>query len=160
MEESGRMGRLCGFYIRRVKVIGVCYCAVPTLVWFGLVMAMVPFRPVYALRLALSLAVGGWIGARLNHLGLSLWLTKHNSQDGPGTVADGALIGAAVGIGTALVPPLTSLIRTHHLEEAKSFIIWAYLAAVLLGALVGGALAAVGRRHMPREEDGAGRSEE
>jgi MFS family permease len=145
------MERLCEFYIRRVRLIGALYCAVPTVVWFAAVFAMVPFRGVYVLRLVLSLAVGGWIGAYLNQFGLSLWLTKHRSHDGPGTIADGALTGAGVGIGTALLPPLTSLISTHHLEEAKSFIICAWLAAVLLGALIGGGLAAIGRKHIAVE---------
>jgi len=151
MAEAEHMRRLCQVYIRRVKVIGVLYCAVPTLVWFLAVFATVPFRSVYVLRLGLSLVIGGWIGAQLNSFGLSLWLTKHRSQDGPATVADGALIGAAVGVGTALLPPLTGLIGTHHLEAAKSFIICSWTGAAVVGALVGSGLAVIGRRYIERE---------
>ena len=149
MEGAGRMERLCRFYVRRAGVIGAVYCAVPALIWFGVVLVAVPFRPVYALRLALSLVVGGWIGAGLNRFGLSLWLARHRSQEGPATVGDGALIGAAVGVGTAFLPPLTSLISTHHLEAAKSFIIGSWLGAGIVGALFGSSLAVIGRRHMP-----------
>ena len=152
MAEAEHMRRLCQLYIRRVKVIGVLYCAVPTLVWFLAVAATVPFRGVYALRLGLSLVIGGWIGAELNRFGLSLWLAKHRSQDGPATVPDGALIGAGIGLGTALLPPLTSLIGTHHLEAAKSFIICSWIGAAVVGALIGSGLAVIGRRHIEREK--------
>ena len=151
MAEAEHMRRLCQLYIRRVKVFGVLYCAVPTLVWLLAVVATVPFRSVYVLRLGLSLVIGGWIGAELNRFGLSLWLTKHRSQDGPATVADGALIGAAIGVGTALLPPLTSLISTNHLELAKWFIICSWIGATVVGALIGSALAVIGRRHIERE---------
>ncbi len=150
MAEAENMRRLCQLYIRRVKVIGMLYCTVPALVWFLAVVATVPFRSVYVLRLGLSLVIGGWIGAELNRFGLLLWLTKHRSQDGPATVADGALIGAGGGLGTALLPPLTSLISTHHLEAAKWFIICSWIAATLVGALIGSGLAVIGRRYIER----------
>ncbi len=155
MTEAEHMRRLCQLYIRRVKVIGVLYCAVPTLVWFLAVVATVPFRSVYVLRMGLSLVVGGCIGAQLNRFGLSLWLTKHRSQDGPATVADGALIGAGIGVGTSFLPPLTSLIGTHHLEAAKWFIICSWIAAAVAGALIGSVLAVVGRRHIKRKSANA-----
>jgi hypothetical protein len=153
MAERALMERLCGLYVRRAKAIGVLYCAVPTLVWFLAVVVSVPFRGVYVLRLALSLVIGGWIGAELNAFGLALWLTKHRSPAGPATAVDGALIGAAVGVGTALLPPLTSLISSHHLEEAKWFIIGSYLGAALAGAAIGSTLAVAGRRYIARQAD-------
>ena len=156
MEGSGCMRRVCESYILHVKAIGALYCAVPAAAWFGFVIASAPYRQVYALRLVLSLIAGCWIGAQLNRFGLSLWLTKHRSQDGPGTILDGALIGAAIGIGTALLPPLTSLISTNHPELAKTFIIASWFGAAAAGAVIGGSLAAIGRRHIERTPSGQG----
>ena len=150
MDGSNSMKRLCDLYIRRVTVIGALYCIIPTLVWFLIMFAQVAFRQVYLVRLVLSLVVGGAFAALVNRYGLSLWLAKHRSKDGPATVADGMLIGAAVGLGTALVPPLTGLIRSNHIEMAKTFIICAWLLAAVIGAIIGGILASIGVNHVDR----------
>ena len=149
MNEQTRMRGLCEFYIRRVTFIGAAYAIVPTLVWFGAVFLMVPFRSVYVLRLVLCLAAGGPLAAFVNRFGVRLWLVKHESSEGPATVLDGVLIGAACGFGTALLPPLTSLISSHHIEEAKTFIIIAWFAATAIGSVIGGIIASVGRKHLP-----------
>jgi len=144
------MKRLCALYIRRVTIIGALYCAVPTVLWFAGTFALIPFRGVYVLRLALSLLAGCALSAYVNRFGLSLWLIKHRSSAGPATVVDGVLIGAAVGWGSDFLPPVTSLIGTNHPEEAKAFIIIAWLVAALIGAIIGGSLAAIGRKHLDR----------
>ncbi len=108
----------------------------------------VPFREVYLLRLALCLAVGCPIGAYLNRYSVDMWLLKHRSSQGPAKIIHGTLNGAAVGIGTALLPALTSLISTNHPEMAKTFIIVSYVASASLGAIVGTAFAAVGRKYI------------
>jgi hypothetical protein len=149
MNEQTGLARLCEFYIRRVTFIGAAYAIIPTIVWFGAVFLLLPFRSVYVLRLVLSLAVGGPVAGFVNRFGVRLWLTKHESSEGPATVLDGVLIGAACGFGTAFLPPLTSLISSHHIEEAKAFIIIAWFAATVIGALIGGVLAAAGRKHLP-----------
>jgi hypothetical protein len=105
------MQRLCDYYIRRAGLFGAIYCVIPSIGWFCGVVATAPFREVYLLRLGLCLSFGCAIAAYLNRYGLELWLTKHRSVDGPATIRDGALIGAAIGIGSALLPTLTALIK-------------------------------------------------
>ena len=144
------MRRLVDFYIRRAGLIGAVYCAVPSLGWFLATVASVPFREVYLLRLGLCLTFGCAIAAFLNRYGLELWLAKHRSKAGPATVCDGALIGAAIGVGSALLPTLSALIKTNHPEMAKTFIIVTYLLATLVGSVFGTVIAAVGRRHVER----------
>ncbi len=121
-------------------------------------MSLVSFREVYLLRLALSLLLGGWIAARINDYGVRLWLIKHRSQECPATIADGILIGAGVGMGTTFLPPLTSLIATHHPEEAKLLIIVSWAAGIVFGGIIGGLLALIGLKYLP-PETGAKRSE-
>lgn len=142
------MEHLCDWYIRHAKLIGAFYCWIPTLAWFGAMMFAVSFREVYLLRLALSLLLGGWIAARVNDYGVRLWLIKHRSKEGPGTVVDGVLMGAGVGVGTTFLPPLTSLIATNHPEEAKLLIILSWSAGIVFGGLIGGMLASIGRKYL------------
>lgn len=149
MSEQDRMAKFCEFYIRRVSFIGAAYAIIPTILWFAGTFALIPFRSVYLLRMLLSLALGGPLAGLVNRFGLRLWLAKHGSPEGPATVLDGVLIGAACGFGTAFLPPLTSLISSNHVEDAKSFIIIAWCAAVAIGALIGGSIAAVGRTRIP-----------
>jgi hypothetical protein len=157
MGGSVGMKRVCETYIRHSCLIGALWCVIPTLAWFIAALSMVPFREVYLLRLAISLIVGGTLAAFSNRYGVSIWLMKHSSQKGPATVLDGLVIGCSVGMGTALVPPLTLLIATNHLEEAKTYIIVCYLAAMGIGALIGAVLAAIGRKYLdlasPRKEE-------
>ena len=155
MSNRNSAKRLCDWYIRRAKAIGVVYCVIPVLITFGVLFATSAFRPVYLLRLALSLVVGGSVAAYVNEFGLSLWLIKHRSAAGPATILDGMWVGAAIGIGIALVPPLTSLIATNHLEAAKTYIIAAWLASAAIGAVMGGILASIGRKGVERPGQGA-----
>lgn len=144
------MKKIADFYVAHPKLIGAVYCAVPSVLWFAFVLATVPFREVYLLRLALCLGIGCPIGAYLNKYFLELWILKHRSPAGPGKLGDGVLNGAAIGLGTALLPALTSLISTHHLEEAKTFIIAVYLASAALGALIGGIVTVSGKDYVER----------
>jgi len=146
------MKRLCDLYIRRARLIGALFCIVPAVAWFTLMMFVVPFREVYLLRLGLAVVVGGWIASRLNEYGVRMWLIKHRSKDGPATVADGALIGAAVSLGITILPPLTCLIATNHPEEAKVFIICAWLSSIVTGTVIGSVLAVGGVKHVSRSE--------
>lgn len=145
------MKRLCDYYIKNAEKIGVLFCAIPATCWFLTVLILVPFRAVYVLRLILSLTIGGFIAARLNRHGLEMWIAKHKSRFGPATIYDGILNGAAIGIGIALFPAITSLIKTNHVESAKSFIIISYLASVLLGGLMGGFIASIGKKYIERD---------
>ena len=142
------MERFCAWYIQRAKLAGVFYGCVPTVVWFAIMMFIVPFREVYLLRLALAIVIGGYIAAHVNDYGVHLWLIKHRSKEGPATVVDGILIGAGVGIGTTFFPPITSLIATNHPEEAKLLIILSWSAGIVFGGLIGGMLASIGRKHL------------
>ncbi len=151
--ETNTSGRqLADFYLRRAGFIGCLYGVVPVLVWFTVMFTTIPFREVYVLRLVLSLAIAGASGAYLNRYGLRFWLIKHNSRLGPATVLDGMLIGAAIGLGTSLFAPLTALISSHHLEEAKSFIIICWLLAAAIGFAWGGIVTSIGVKHINREK--------
>lgn len=145
-----RMKRLCDFYIRHAGWIGAAYCAAPNLVWFFATFLFAPFRAVYLLRLSLSLLVGCVTGAYLNRYGVDTWLCKHRSPDGPATVIDGALVGAAIGIGSALLPTLSVLIGSSCIETAKTTTIITYLAATSVGAVLGAVLAQIARRYVGR----------
>lgn len=144
------MKRLCDFYIRRAGLIGVIYCAVPTVGWFIAALLTFQFREVYLLRLILCLVFGCAIASYLNRYGVEIWLCKHRSVNGPATILDGALVGAAVGIGSALLPTLSALISSSHPEWAKTVVIVTYLSATLVGAAFGAVLAAIARKYIDR----------
>ena len=152
METNNPGRKLTDFYLRRAGLIGCLYGIVPVIIWFSFMFATIPFREVYALRLVLSLVIAGGSGAYLNRYGLTLWLIKHNSRRGPATVLDGMLIGAAIGVGTSLFAPLTALIASHHIEEAKGFIIICWLLAGSIGFIWGGIVTAIGGRNIDREK--------
>jgi len=145
------MGGFFEGYRRHARLIGALYCIVPTLVWFGIVFAANPFREIYLARLGVSVVVGGFIAAKANEYGVRLWLAKHRSPEGPATVADGAVIGAFVGLASSLLPPLTALVATRHPEEVKMFIIASWLVALFNGCWVGAVVAHSGLRGGPRE---------
>lgn len=145
------MKKACEFYIQHAKLIGALYCTIPATGWFIYVLLTVPFREVYILRFALCLTFGNIIGAYLNQYGLGIWLSKHTSDAGPATIFDGAYNGAAIGFGIALPTALTSLIGTNHPEMAKTFIIVVYIAATLLGSVIGSGFAKIGREYLNRD---------
>jgi len=142
------MKTLCDLYIKRAGWVGIFHCAVPTIAWITYIFFTVPFRDVYLLRLGLCLVIGCPIGAFLNRHSVDMWLAKHQGEKGPATILDGTINGAAVGIGTALLPALTSLISTHHLEMAKTFIIVVYVASAAVGAIIGSMVSAIGRKYI------------
>ncbi len=142
------MKRFAESYIRHARLAGVLYCVIPSVAWFVGGMCLVPFREVYLLRLALAVLIGGCLAARLHEYGVKLWLIKHRSAEGPATVADGALIGAAVGVGIQVLPALTGLIATNHPDEAKAVIIGVWLVSIMIGAIIGSVLASVWGRYV------------
>jgi hypothetical protein len=144
------MKRLCDLYIRHAGWIGAAFCAIPSAAWFVGVVLLIPLREVYLLRLGLCFVAGCPIAAYLNRYGVDAWLRKHRSPAGPATIVDGLLVGAAIGIGSALIPTLTALIQSNHLEEAKTFVIVSYLSVTLIGAVMGSALAVIARKHVDR----------
>mgnify|MGYP000036800899 CR=1 FL=1 len=141
------MEKLCDLYIKRAELVGLFHCAIPSLAWFAGVLLFVPFREIYLVRLGLCLTIGCPIGAYLNRYSVDMWLAKHRSDAGPARIIDGMLNGAAVGVGTAFLPALTSLISSNHPEMAKTFIIVSYVAAAFLGGVIGSMFAAVGRKY-------------
>ena len=141
------MKKLSDLYIKRAGLVGVFHCALPSLGWFVGMVLFVPFREIYIVRLILCLAVGCPIGAYLNRYSVDMWLLKHHGGSGPAKILDGTLNGAAVGMGTALLPVLTSLISTNHPEMAKTFIIVSYIASASLGGIIGTIFASVGRKY-------------
>jgi hypothetical protein len=135
------MGRLFERYVRNARLIGALYCIIPAVGWFLAAILLNPFRSVYLFRLAISVAIGGYLGARANEYGLRLWLAKHRSPDGPATIADGAFIGAGVGLAATLLTPLMGLIASNHPEEAKFLVILSWLVALFNGCWVGALVA-------------------
>jgi hypothetical protein len=142
------MKGLCDLYIRHAGFIGVLFCAIPNLVWFIAALILVPFREVYLLRLSLSLVIGCPIAAYLNRYGVDIWLFKHRSTDGSATIIDGSLVGAAIGVGSALLPTLTVLFASSHIEIAKTVVIITYLSATLVGAVFGAILATMAKKYI------------
>jgi hypothetical protein len=145
------MKKLCDLYINRAGLVGIFHCAFFSIVWFAYVFFAAPFREVYLLRLGLCLLIGCPIGAYLNRHSVDAWLAKHRGNTGPAKIIDGAVNGAEVGMGTALLPALTALISTHHPEMAKTFIIAVYVASAFLGAIIGTLFAAIGRKYIPTD---------
>ena len=139
---------MCDLYINRAGIVGIFHCAVPAIIWFVYVLITVPFREVYLLRLGLCLFIGCPIGAYLNRHSVDMWLAKHRGDSGPATILDGVVNGAAVGMGTALLPTLAALISTNHPEMAKTFIIVVYVASAFLGGIIGSMFATIGRKYI------------
>lgn len=159
MGKGGFLKRASDFYVGHAGLIGALYCIVPSLVAFGAQSTLTQFREVYLVRLGLALVVGGVVGALVSRYGASLWIIKHRSVKGPITVLDGGLIGAGVGAGIGLLPPLTLLVESSNLELAKTVIIIVWLGAAAAGVIIGMVLAAIGRNHVSREwpaEEGQG----
>ena len=142
------MNRLCDFYIRNAGAIGAVYCTVPNLTWFSATLLCGTFREVYLLRMVLSLVVGCTIASYLNRYGVDIWLCKHRSANGPGTILDGILVGAAIGIGSALLPTLTVLISSSDTEKAKTIIIVIYISVTFVGMVFGAALATIACKYV------------
>ncbi|MBI5191167.1 MAG: hypothetical protein HZA22_10910 [Nitrospirae bacterium] len=146
------MKRICEIYIRKSRLIGALYCIVPTCITYLIVIPTIPFREVYAIRLVLSVIVGGPLGALLNSYGVRLWLAKHASPAGPATALDGAVIGAGVGVGVGLIPPLTLLISSNHIENAKAAIIAVWLVSIFNGMVLGWAVGSIGAKNVGADE--------
>lgn len=144
--------RLCRMYVGHAQLIGALYCIFPVLLWFGTLMVIVPFREVYLLRLVLALFVGSIVAAYANTYGVRMWLIKHQSPAGPATAWDGVIIGACVGMAVTFLPPLTSLIATNHLEQAKWFIIGAWLVSIVNGIWIGALAGRIGSKRIAPEE--------
>lgn len=157
MASESVMKRLCDAYIRNPCLIGFIYGIVPPLIWLAVYLSFPEWRPVYLVRIAIAFVLGGVLGAGLNRFGLSLWLIKHRSAEGPASVLDGTLIGAAISCGSGLLPPLTNLIQTNHPNEAMTAIIASWLASCVIGGIFGTILAVIGRTHVERPATGGAR---
>jgi len=92
--------------------------------------------------------VGCAIASYLNRYGVDTWLCKHRSANGPATILDGIVVGAAIGVGSALLPTLTVLISSSDTETAKTIIIVTYLSATFVGAIFGVVLATIARKYV------------
>lgn len=145
------MKKLCDLYIAKAGLIGALYCVVPTLIGYAITFCVVPFREVYLLRLAIVLFIAAPVAAHLNRFGLSLWLIKHASPKGPGTVSDGCLIGFFLGMGMAVIPAFVHCIASNGMDGTKTIIICIWLLGGLAGAIIGAILGFVGRKYLDRQ---------
>jgi len=143
------MKHIAGFYVAHAELIGALYCIIPCIIVFAATVGAGLFQEAHIIRLLLSVAVGGYVGSRLNRLGVDAWLTKHHSSKGPATVADGIEIGWTVGLGTCLLPPLTLLIRAHDYRHAVLSLTVIWMAGALIGAILGGILSVICRNSIP-----------
>jgi hypothetical protein len=144
------MKKLCDLYIARAGFIGVLYCVVPTLIGFAILFCVHPFREVYLVRLAIAILAGGPVAAYLNRFGLSLWLIKHASPQGPATTWDGVLIGSFLGMGMAVIPAFVHCLASSDLNQTKTVIIGIWLLGAVGGAIIGGTLGLVGAKYLDR----------
>jgi hypothetical protein len=145
------MKKLCDLYVAKAGLIGALYCVVPTLIGFAFMFCVAPFRQVYLCRLAIAIVVGGPVAACLNRFGLSLWICKHASPKGPGTVLDGMLIGWFLGMGMAVVPAFVHFIASNGMSGTKTIVIAIWFIAGVLGAIIGGTLGFVGAKYLDRQ---------
>ena len=145
------MKKLCDLYVAKAELIGALYCLVPTLIGFGIMFFVVPFRSVYILRLAIALFVGGPVAAWLNRFGLSLWLIKHASPQGPATLLDGALIGWFLGMGMAVIPAFTHFIASNGMDGTKTIVLLIWFIAGTVGAIFGTIIGSIGVKYMDRQ---------
>lgn len=148
------MKKLCDLYVAKAELIGALYCVIPTLIGFAVVFCVVPFRQVYLYRLAIALLVGGPVAAYLNRFGLSLWMSKHSSPNGPATVLDGALIGWFLGMGMAVIPAFTHFIASNGMDGTKTIVLAIWFIAGVVGAIIGGTLGFVGAKYLDRQPGG------
>jgi len=142
------MKKIVRFYIKNPKLIGALFCIVPTCVLFAVDLKTMEYRQVYALRFAIAVILGGWLSGWLNKYGMELVLIKHGSKYGPATAKDGAIVGAGIGFGCALIPPATLLIESSNIELAKWTVMAIWLGGVLLGAVIGSLVAKVGLKRI------------
>ena len=145
------MKKLCDLYVAKAGLIGALYCIVPTLIGFGIMFCVVPFREVYLLRLAIAIFVGGPVAAWLNRFGLSLWMFKHASPRGPATVPDGALIGWFLGMGMAVIPAFTHFIGSNGMDGTKTIVLLIWFIAGTVGAVLGGVIGSIGVKYLDRQ---------
>ncbi|PKK91860.1 MAG: hypothetical protein CVV64_00075 [Candidatus Wallbacteria bacterium HGW-Wallbacteria-1] len=132
--------RICRFYIDNARLIGFFYCVLPSLIAYGYGFVSVPFRQIYLVRLALTVILGGSIGAIANRMGVELWICKYRSELSA-TVLDGMIIGGVAGSATAMVPAISLLIDSNHIEDAKWLVILSWPLFFLVGAIIGGVIA-------------------
>lgn len=144
------MKKLCDFYVAKAELMGALYCIVPTLIGFGIMFCVVPFRSVYLLRLAIAIFVGGPVAAWLNRFGLSLWMIKHTSSNGPATVLDGALIGWFLGMGMAVIPAFTHFIGSNGMDGTKTVVLAIWCTASAMGVILGTVIGSIGVKYMDR----------
>jgi len=145
------MKKLCDLYVAKAGLIGALYCVVPTLIGFGIMFCVVPFRQVYLLRLAIGIFVGGPVAAWLNRFGLSLWMIKHASPRGPATVPDGALIGWFLGMGMAVIPAFTHFIGSNGMDGTKTIVLAIWFTAGVVGAVLGTIIGSIGVKYLDRQ---------
>jgi hypothetical protein len=147
-----KMKNAVKFYLNHPGLIGCVLFLIPALSVFAWMFMFQPFRSIYVVRCILTAAVGGAIAAFTHRYGISLWISKHISPKGPAGIIDGIAIGAAVGFFMCLIPALFSLIQSNNLEQTLTFIITSYLASVLLGGILGGAAASIGKKYIQRKK--------
>jgi hypothetical protein len=121
------------------------------LIGFAVLFCVHPFREVYLVRLAIAILVGGPVAAYLNRFGLSLWMSKHSSPNGPATMLDGALIGWFLGMGMAVVPAFTHFIASNGMDGTKTIVITIWFIAGVVGAILGGTLGLIGAKYLDRQ---------
>jgi len=144
------MRRLCDIYIARAGFFGALFVIVPTVIGHAILYCVHPFRGVYLLRLAIAILVGGPVGAYLNRFGLSLWLLKHASANGPATVLDGALIGWFLGMGMAVIPAFTHFISSSDLSQTRTSVLAIWFLAGAVGAMLGSTMGLIGTKYLGR----------
>ncbi|MGA1871489.1 MAG: hypothetical protein ACMUJM_23425 [bacterium] len=145
------MKKLCNFYIKHILSIGALMCIIPVLFSALYIYLTLPLRQVYIFRLILSLIFGGLAGAYSNSYAVTNWLLRVTKKEYVKGVLNGGVGGLFAGIGTAAIPPLTGLIYSNHIEEAKTIIIATWIFGAMAGILVGSTLGFIGTKYLLEE---------
>lgn len=111
-----------------------------------------PLRQVYILRFILSVILGGLAGAYSNSYAVTNWLLRVKKKEYVRGILDGGVGGLFAGIGTAAIPPLTGLIYSNHIEEAKTIIIATWIFGAVAGLITGSLLGFIGTKYLLEDQ--------
>ncbi|MDD2715539.1 MAG: hypothetical protein PHW04_06555 [Candidatus Wallbacteria bacterium] len=142
------MKPVCQAYVKNIRLIGALMSIIPTVATSIYILFNCRFRPVYLLRLLLSLGFGGLAGAMSNEMAVKAWLKLIKEKNLEKAVKQGAVGGLLAGITTAIVPPLTGFISSSNPDKANKILVSSVFSGAVIGTLFGSFLGYMGFKYM------------